>query len=128
MAKEERAKNMTPARDRTLAFIFGIIFLMILIIIVSAVPNPTDKQFEVIRTVLALAGAGFAATVPGFFNLKLEGPPYVFRAGGALAVFAALYFFHPALTAPKANPDINVTSGDQSPIIRDNPGSVIIKK
>jgi hypothetical protein len=54
-----------------LAFIFGVIFVTALLAIVVFIPNPSDKQFEVIRIILALAAGGVAAMIPGFLNLKL---------------------------------------------------------
>jgi len=84
-----------------LAFIFGIVFITALLVIVFIVPNPTSQQFEVIRIVLALAAGGIAAMIPGFLNLNLAaGSNLALRAGGALAVFAVVYFYSPAHWAP----------------------------
>jgi hypothetical protein len=80
-----------------LAFIFGVVFISALLLFVLIVPNPTDQQFEVIRIVLALAAGGIAAVIPGFLNLHLGVVgTLVLRAGGALAVFAVVYFYSPA--------------------------------
>ncbi|WP_237742309.1 hypothetical protein, partial [Pseudomonas avellanae] len=56
-------------------------------------PSPTDFQYNVFRTILALAGAGIGAVIPGFMEVRFQS---WLRAGGALAVFAVLYFFSPA--------------------------------
>jgi hypothetical protein len=56
-------------------------------------PQPSPFQYATFRTVLALAAAGVAAFVPGFFRLKVG---RTLRAGGALAVFVLVYRFSPA--------------------------------
>ena len=52
------------------------------------------------RIVLALASAGIATFVPGFLRLKIKN---WLSAGGALAVFAIVYFFSPATLVVNAN-------------------------
>jgi len=80
-----------------LAFVFGVVFVASLLLFVLITPNPTDQQFEVIRIVLALAAGGVAAVIPGLLNLHLGvGDTLALRAGGALAVFAVVYFYSPA--------------------------------
>jgi hypothetical protein len=80
-----------------LAFCFGVVFLAALLAIVIIFPNPTDRQFEIIRTVLALAAGGVAAAIPGLLNLQLgTGSKLAIRAGGAIAVFVIVYFYSPA--------------------------------
>ena len=80
-----------------LAFCFGVVFLAALLAIVIIFPDPTDRQFEIIRTVLALAAGGVAAAIPGLLNLQLgAGSKLAIRAGGAIAVFVVVYFYSPA--------------------------------
>ena len=80
-----------------LAFIFGAIFITTLIVLAVAFPKPTSFQEGVFRIVLSLAAAGVASMIPGFLNVEL-GPSIgvLVRAGGALAVFAIVFFFNPA--------------------------------
>jgi len=54
------------------------------------VPNPTDFQYTIFRIVVALAGAAFAALIPGSIDVKYRG---AIRAGGAAAVLIIIYFF-----------------------------------
>lgn len=89
---EQKAKNFIMV-DKILAFVFGAIFLTAILIIALLVPSPTDFQYNVFRTILALAGAGIGAVIPGFMEVRFQ---KWLRAGGALAVFAVLYFFSPA--------------------------------
>lgn len=89
---EQKAKNFIMI-DKILAFVFGAIFLTAILVIALFVPSPTDFQYNVFRTILALAGAGIGAVIPGFMEVRFQ---KWLRAGGALAVFAVLYFFSPA--------------------------------
>lgn len=79
--------------DRTLAFMFGLVFIVALLALAIAFPNPTPFQYQVFRIVLAIAIAGIAATIPGFLEVTLS---TWLKAGGALGVFAVVYFFNPA--------------------------------
>lgn len=89
-----------------LSFIFGVVFICVLIAIALFKPDPSDFQYTIFRTVLALAGAGVAAVIPGFIQANVG---TWIRAGGALAVFVIIYFWIPALqpssagTSPKAS-------------------------
>jgi len=108
-----------------LAFIFGVIFVTALLLFVLFVPNPTPPQFEVIRIVLALAAGGVAAMIPGLLKLQLgEGANLTVRAGGALAVFAIVYFYSPAHWASPASTITQTTEAPNSPAIIGNNNSV----
>jgi hypothetical protein len=81
-----------------MAFLFGVIFVVTMLVLAIEVPNPTPFQYTVFRVVLALAAAGVAAMIPGFLELTV--PDWI-RAGGALAVFVVVFFYNPAnLLAP----------------------------
>ena len=73
-------------------FTFGIIFVILLVLIAIMYPRPTIFQETIFRVLLALSAAGVAALLPGFITVKLG---KFIRAGGALAVFAIVYFFNP---------------------------------
>jgi len=77
--------------DTLLAFIFGCLFVIILLIFAVAIPNPTEFTAFVFRVVLSLAAAGVGAVLPGLLEVKLPG----IRAGGALALAAVVYFMNP---------------------------------
>ena len=84
---------MQKSHEKILAFTFGVIFVVVLLVAAFAVPNPTAFQYTVFRIVLALAAAGVAAMFSGFLNLQISN---WLKAGGALAVFAIVYFYAPA--------------------------------
>jgi hypothetical protein len=80
-----------------MASAFGLTFFVCLIVLAIRFPNPTGFQYTVFRIILSLAAAGVAAMIPGFINLDLSPTQgFLLRAGGALAVFAIVYFFNPA--------------------------------
>jgi hypothetical protein len=92
--KNEENKFMSKKLQTILSFVFGVTFILLLLGTAYLTPNPSSYQYMVFRVVLALAGGGVVATFPGFIELKLGN---WLRAGGALAVFAIIYFFSPAV-------------------------------
>lgn len=91
-------------------FAFAVIFLVALLTLAFGFPHPTPMQYLVMRIVLALASAGFAAMLSGFVDVLIPGltsssAPLV-KAGGALAVFVIVYFRSPAALVAHP-PDVN---------------------
>jgi hypothetical protein len=84
---------MSKKAEKLLAFVFGVVFIVTMLVLAIAFPNPTSFQYTVFRIVLALATGGVAAMIPGFIEVTVSG---WLRAGGALAVFAVVYFYNPA--------------------------------
>lgn len=89
---DNKEKNFMQ-RDKLLSFIFGLIFIVVLLVIAWFKPEPSKFQYSVFRTILALAGAGIGAVIPG--TIQVDVKTWV-RAGGAIAVFVIVYFFVPA--------------------------------
>lgn len=143
------AHDPPPAGPPTglLAFSAGAVFVAALLALAVLIPNPTPTQFETFRIVIALAAGCLAAVIPGFLNLQLSaGKRFALQAGGALAVFAVIYFFSPARwvsdPAPRPTPppgplsqtephrelsQNNTSIGPFSPVIPDNRGTVNIQ-
>lgn len=90
-----------------LSFIFGVVFVVVMLAISFVQPIPSSFQYGVFRTVLALAGAGVVAVMPGFIEVKFGS---WLRAGGALGVFVVLYFFNPALPEPNKQLDVPLSA------------------
>ena len=84
---------MQKSHEKVLAFVFGVVFVVVLLAVAFFVPNPTAFQYTVFRIVLALAAAGVAAMIPGFLAVNIS---TWLRAGGALAIFVIVYFYAPA--------------------------------
>jgi predicted membrane channel-forming protein YqfA (hemolysin III family) len=108
--------SLTP--QVILIFIFGVIFVVTLIVLSIAIPEPSQFQYTTFRIVLALAAAGVAAIIPGFLSLKLEsGTLLLIRAGGALAVFVIVYFVNPAKLAADNSMEEEPTVSIEGPSI-----------
>jgi hypothetical protein len=111
---------MSKSVERYLAFGFGVVFVVVLLVLATRYPNPTPFQYTVFRIVLALASGGVAAMIPGFLSVQVS---TWLRAGGALAVFVIVYFYSPAgLTGVKVKteqeleiekPIVHVDGGQQ---------------
>jgi hypothetical protein len=84
-----------------LTFAAGIIFLLILLgigvyILVRKDARKVPKEaMYIFRVILALAGAAFAAILPGFLNIEAKLAALAIQAGGALAVFIIIYWINP---------------------------------
>ena len=84
---------MNKQGERKTAFVFGVSFVIVLLALAIAFPDPTPFRYVVFRIVLSLAAAGVAAMVPGFLEVTVPG---WIRASGALGVFVVIYFYNPA--------------------------------
>src|SRR2546430_2050491 len=84
---------MTKSAERYVAFTFGVVFVIVLLLLAIKYPLPTPFQYNVFRIVLALAAGGVAGMIPGFLTVTVS---TWLRAGGALAVFVVVYFYSPA--------------------------------
>jgi hypothetical protein len=71
----------------------GAVFILTMLVIALAVPHPSDFQYFVFRSVLALSAAAFATAIPGILSIQLGN---WLKAGGALAVLVLVYLFNPA--------------------------------
>ena len=83
------------------AYATGIVFLLLLLGIACFIafrkkPEPVPKEaMFIFRVILALAAAGFATVLSGFFEIDGQIYSWKFRAAGSLAVFVALYWSNP---------------------------------
>ncbi len=84
---------MSKSQERIVAFVFGVTFVVVLILLAVLFPNPTPFQYTTFRIILALAAGGVGAMIPGFLNISVA---KWLRAGGAIGVFAIVYFYSPA--------------------------------
>ena len=56
--------------DAVLAFVFGVVFVLALLILTVAIPNPTPSQEQTFRIVMSLAAAGVASVIPGMLTIS----------------------------------------------------------
>ncbi len=85
--------HMRKTHERWAAFSFGIFFIIFLLVVAICIPSPSQFQYTLFRIVLSLAAAGFTTFIPGFIEVKFS---TWLRAGGALAIFAVVYWIAPA--------------------------------
>jgi hypothetical protein len=90
---EKTVPEVSKKSQQFAAFTFGVAFVIAMLVLAIAFPNPTPFQYTVFRIVLAIAIAGVAAMIPGFISVELSA---WLRAGGALAVFVVVFFKNPA--------------------------------
>jgi len=74
-------------------FWFSIAAFAVLLAISLFVPGWAQQNNDLSKTLLALAAAGVAATLPGFLNFEVGN---TVKAGGALAAFALVFLVNPA--------------------------------
>src|SRR5689334_11806300 len=110
---------MDKQAQQIAAFAFGIVFVCVLMTVAVFFPEPSPFQYLTFKTVLSLSAAGIAAMVPGFLHVSISG---WIRAGGALAVFAIVYFYNPAQLV--ASPDRSPVAANDFGVIADRLGNV----
>ena len=115
-----RSAEPQPTRrlEMGLAFAFGCVALAVVLWLAFRAETLNEQQFEILRIVLALAGGGVGAVIPGFLDVSVKASTKLaLRAGGALAVFVVLYFWSPAHWQPSHDGTvIQHTEGAGSPI------------
>ncbi|HEX4500248.1 MAG TPA: DUF4019 domain-containing protein [Scandinavium sp.] len=79
--------------EKALLFSFAVFFVIIMLILVVAIPYPTQKQWWVFRLVLAMIAGGFGAMLPGALEVSVN---KTIKAAGAAGFFVVVYFFNPA--------------------------------
>ena len=97
-----KIKDSYPKWQMIVAFLFGAISCIVMLLVAIFSPNPTDFQIFVFRVILSLSAAGVATLIPGF--LRVNFGPYI-KAGGAIAVFIIVYWFNPPQLVVSANPE-----------------------
>lgn len=81
-------------------FIFGVIFLLILLWLLFLHPSLSHPQCSLVRIILGLAAAGIGAIVPGTISTNAPG---IVKAGGAAAFFVVVLIFFDCPTSPVAS-------------------------
>lgn len=78
-------------------FWFSVSAFAVLLAISLFMPGWSQQNNTLFKTLLALAAAGVAATLPGFLNFELGN---MVKAGGALAAFTLVFLVNPVSEAP----------------------------
>jgi hypothetical protein len=93
---------MTHGRERVFLSVFGIVFLVIVVLVPRVHLGSDSLSYYALRVGLSLAAAGLAIFLPGSLNVSLPGGT---RAGGALAVFALVFWKAPDFVQSPPAPD-----------------------
>jgi hypothetical protein len=96
----EHDKPEKTRLETWLAFAFGVVFVGVLLGLATMEKNPTPFAIRVYVTVLALAGGGIGAVLPGFLEIQYKN---FARAGGAIALTVLIYLNEPAIGKNVAN-------------------------
>jgi hypothetical protein len=67
-----RAVQRASRLDIVLAFLFGSVAIAAVLWLAFRDAPITEPQFEILRIVLALAGGGVGAVIPGFVELNMK--------------------------------------------------------
>jgi tetratricopeptide (TPR) repeat protein len=86
----------TTKSQRTVAFTIGCVVLAVLLVVALRGWVATDLVGPIVRLSIAVAGAGFAGFLFGYFDWNLPGQ---FKAGGTLGVFLFLLLWNPGSAA-----------------------------
>jgi hypothetical protein len=106
----------TRRLEMGLAFVFGCVAIGVVLWLAFRGQTLNEQQFEILRIVLALAGGGVGAVIPGFLDVSMKASSKLaVRAGGTPAVFVVLYFFSLAHWAPSTGAVEQHTNGTNSP-------------
>ncbi len=98
--KEITTRESMGAKEKVAGYVFGVVFVLIILILAIFIPNPTAFQYFVFRVVLSLAAAGVGGVLSGFLTVVFgNGAKPWLQAGGGLAVFAVVYLVNPAKLA-----------------------------
>jgi hypothetical protein len=93
--------------EKITGLIFGLVFVSVLLAINLLIAAPTPSQYATFKTILAVAAAGIGGILAGTLHVEGSLQKWSVRAGGAIALFALVYFFSPAPpNAAQAKPDV----------------------
>jgi hypothetical protein len=125
-----KAVEPAPARrtEMTLAFAFGCIAIGLVLWLAFRGQTVDEQHFEIIRIVLALAGGGVGAAIPGLLDINIKAEAKLaLRAGAALVLSVILYFSSSRPSQPSQEGSvIQRTDGTSSPAQNGSNNSVII--
>jgi hypothetical protein len=102
--------KQAPTFEVAAIFIFGVVFVTVILCLAFVFPQPTAFQYLVVRVLLALSTSAVATLLTGFINVEI---PHLLKAGGAFAVFVIVFFYNPAsLVIDKASVNATVNLGN----------------
>ena len=80
--------------EKIAGLIFGVTFVTALLALSVFIPDPSPTQYATFKTILAMAAAGIGGILAGTIHVKGSIQKWSLRAGGAIALFIIVFFFH----------------------------------
>ena len=103
MSSSNNASILVKATESELfRRVLAITLLSLMILVCFSIPNPTEPQWKIMNGLTAITLAFLASEITGFFDLNI--PKFV-KAGGAIAVFAFVFWVNKDYTIPTASID-----------------------
>lgn len=97
--RSNKLSHETARLNTILAFVFGAVFIVTMLVLIVLIPNPTPVQYHFFVIVMSLAAGGVATVMTGMIDVRAKfGKRLAIGATGALGVFVIVYFFLPAMT------------------------------
>ena len=90
-------KSVIVAKPELFRRVVTITLLSLMIFVCFSIPNPTEPQWKIINGLTAITLAFLASEITGFLDLNI--PKFV-KAGGAIAVFAFVFWSNKEYTVP----------------------------
>ena len=90
-----KKQRKLPQWEKITGFVFGVVFVSVLLALAVIFPEPTATQYATFKTILALSAAGLGGILGGFIQVNGAFQKLTVRAGGALALFIVVFFFTP---------------------------------
>lgn len=87
---------MKTKLNRYVHYVFILSIVSLMIVLAIWFPSPTEFQYIIFKTFLALSVAGIVAMLPGQIAILGWMEPLWIKITGAGAIFALVYFFNPA--------------------------------
>lgn len=79
--------------EKGLVLLCSILIIFVILYAALGEGDIPDRRYNLLRTILALAGAGYTIGIPGFIVADIAIKKFLaVRAAGALAVFVVIYF------------------------------------
>ncbi len=91
--RHSRDGALTPQLNLVVGL--GVFFLLLIIVLVVWIREPTSQQMWVFRVTMSLAAAAIGAIIPGFLHIEGTLTKFAFRTGGAIALFLLVYMVNP---------------------------------
>ncbi len=92
-----------------ITLIVGVSLLLIVILFTILLPNPNRYQWLVFGMLSALGGACIATVLSGFLEVESKGV----KAGGALAVFAVVFYVFYSEIPERSGPSVAISGGER---------------